>query len=421
MNNLKYTDLLKDKKTLTSSANPLTLPLSNGFAPPQYVALTADGSVGGEGKLPTTKPGLPPIPNTELSGKDEGGETVVETPPMSYEEYILSLKSKADDTYKRSIVNAQNTYDHSRSAYGENAAALGNMGLTGSGYSQYLDSKAYAQRSADMNAAGAVRADAYANADAQYMDYLNQKETEAKNEALQKETNAKNAYMSLYEALMANPDTYSSDDISKLGGMMGLSEDDITGLNDVRIEKTLASGTYDKDKLLDMFGSEDNPKYQEYYNKLVSEAESIEDFTDADGTLMDKNTAQAIIDNMKDLGVDTTDIQKKFDSQYKVNDVGIKFNKDGGTDKPGEAGNNMSVVDKDGNKYRVEYTGNTVSEAVNNLGKSVDDNTVFKYDGSLYVKVNGVIYSIGARPMWQGHYNELLKQFDDKKTEGSTK
>jgi hypothetical protein len=170
-----------------------------------------------------------------------------------------------------------------------------------------------------------------------------------------------------------------------------------------------------------MFGSEDNPKYQEYYNKLVSEAESIEDFTDADGSLMDKKTAQAIIDNMKDLGVDTTEIQKKFDSQYKINDVGIKFNKDGGTDKPGEAGNNMSVVDKDGNKYRVEYTGNTVPDAAQNLGKSVDDNTVFKYDGSLYVKVNGVIYSIGARPMWQGHYNELLKQFDDTKTEASTK
>lgn len=408
MNNLKYTDLLKDQKTPTS--NPLTLPFSNGFAPPQYVALTADGSVGGEGKLPTTKPGLPPIPKTEPSGKDEGGETIVETQPMSYEEYILSLKSKADDTYKRSIINAQNTYDHNRSAYGENAAALGNMGLTGSGYSQYLDSKAYAQRSADMNAAGAVRADAYANADAKYMDYLNQKET-----------NAKNAYMSLYEALMANPDTYSSDDISKLGGMMGISGDDITGLNDVRIEKILANGTYDKDKLLEMFGSENDPRYTEYYNKLVSEAKSIEDFTDADGSLMDKKTAQAIIDNMKDLGVDTTEIQKKFDSQYKVNDVGIKFNKDGGIDNPGKAGNNMSVVDKDGNKYRVEYTGNTVSDAVKNLGKSVDDNTVFKYDGSLYVKVNGVIYSIGARPAWQGHYNELLKQFDDTKTEGSTK
>ena len=407
--NIKYTDLLKDQKTPTSSANPLTLPLSNGFAPPQYVALTADGSVGGEGKLPTTKPGLPPIPRTELSGKDEsgkdeGGETIVETKPMSYEEYILSLKSKADDTYKRSIINAQNTYDHSRSAYGENAAALSNMGLTGSGYSQYLDSKAYAQRSADMNAAGAVRADAYANADAQYMDYLNQKETAGKN-----------AYMSLYEALTKDATTYSNADIDRLGAQMGLTPEQITGLKDVKNEKILSSNTYTKDDLLEMFGSEDDPKYQEYFEKLQDEAKAVDSsaFVNEDGSLIPKADAQAIINGIKESGVDTTEIEKAFNDKYTANTgkEKVTFNNDGGTDKPGEAGNNISVI-AGGKKYRVEYTGNEVSEAAKQAGSSLEDNTVFKYDGNLYVKRNGVVYSIGARPMWNGHYNELLELFD---------
>lgn len=346
--------------------------------------------------------------------------------PMSFEEYVLSLKSNADDAYKQTVANAeierqraavdaQNAYHHAMPTYGTTAESLSASGLTGSGYSDYLQSKAYGQMRTDMNAANrtkqlavndaaTVKNTAYAKADATYMGYLEQKETAQKN-----------AYMSLYDSVIANPSAYSLDDITRLGGTLGLTAEQISELTNVRNEKFLAGGTYTVQDLRDMFG-ENDPRYTEYYDKLVNESNSI-NFTDEDeeSGLMDKNKAQGIIDNMTAAGIDTTNIQNKFDNVYSVNKgTGIKFNKDGGTDKPGEKGNNISVTDSNGKKYRVEYTGNTVSEAVQKVGANVDDNTVFKYDGSLYVKVNGVIYSIGARPLWQDSYKELLSQFDDK-------
>lgn len=420
--NIKYTDLLKDKKTPTS--NPLTLPFSNGFAPPQYVALTADGSVGGEGKLPTTKPGLPPIPKTEPSGKDEGGkdeggETIVETQPMSYEEYILSLKSKADDTYKRSIINAQNTYDHSRSAYGENAAALGNMGLTGSGYSQYLDSKAYAQRSADMNAAGAVRADAYANADAQYMDYLNQKETAGKN-----------AYMSIYEALTKDATTYSSADIDRLGAQMGLTPEQISGLKDVRGEqvvKYLDNNDYSKETLDQLF-PEGGDLYQNYLNKLITsgtDAVSSNMFDD-----IDKETATTTYQNIKSLiesqiantaeGSDErADLKKTLETLSNAynntytNPITvsstIKFNRDLIT-SGATSGDRFTLKGDDG-KYVVEFTGEAVPEevieAANNNPK-ITDGTVFKYGNDYYVRRGANYYKFRQR----GQRSDVWKSFE---------
>lgn len=424
MNNLKYTDLLKDQKTPTS--NPLTLPFSNGFAPPQYVALTADGSVGGEGKLPTTKPGLPPIPKTEPSGKDEGGETIIETQPMSYEEYILSLKSKADDTYKRSIINAQNTYDHSRSAYGENAAALGNMGLTGSGYSQYLDSKAYAQRSADMNAAGAVRADAYANADAKYMDYLNQKEPEAKN-----------AYMALYEALTKDATTYSSADIDRLGAQMGLTPEQISELKDVRGEqvvKYLDNNDYSKETLDQLF-PEGGDAYQNYLNKLITsgtDAVSSNMFDD-----IDKETATTTYQNIKSLiesqiantaeGSDERASLEKtletlnnaYNSAYNNPlsvSSNIKFNANNINYKNFADGDRFTITDGT-NKYVVDGAGeadeNVKTLASNN---SIEDGAVFKYGGDYYIRVGDNYYKFKARSSQSDDWQAFTKAFNDEIT-----
>lgn len=424
--NIKYTDLLKDKKTPTSGANPLTLPLSNGFAPPQYVALTEDGSVGGEGKLPTTKPGLPPIPETEVSGKDEGGETIVGTQPMSYEEYILSLKSKADDTYKRSIINAQNTYDHSRSAYGENAAALGNMGLTGSGYSQYLDSKAYAQRGADMNAAGAVRADAYANADAKYMDYLNQKETAGKN-----------AYMSLYEALTKDATTYSSADIDRLGAQMGLAPEQISGLKDVRGEqvvKYLDNNDYSKETLDQLF-PEGGDTYQSYLNKLITsgtDAVSSNMFDD-----IDKETATSTYQNIKSLiesqiantaeGSDErADLEKTLETLNNAYNSAynnplsvssnIKFNANNINAKNFADGDRFTITD--GNtKYVVDGAGEA-DENVKTLARnnSIEDGVVFKYRGDYYIRVGDNYYKFKARSSQGDDWQAFTTAFNNEIT-----
>lgn len=444
-----------NKKLQKPTYSEMLKPRLNG----EVAQVTADGNIG------NVRSGIPvsqnpsyvsltgysnpePLPTdgketTGGAGSNSDGEKG-EATPMSFVQYITSLKSKADESYQQSVANAelerqrasvdaQNTYDRGRSSYGSNAEALSAMGLTGSGYGQYLDSKAYAQMRGDMNAANALksaavtdaearRENAYAQADASYMDYLNTQETNKKNE----ETAKQNAYISMLGTITA--DTPLSE-IENLANAYGLSPEQIETLKATRNDKILSAGTYTKDDLIEMFG-EGTPKFEEYFKKIQDDAAALDSsaFYDEDGNLRPKSEVAEFISGYKQAGVDTTELEKSFNDKYTAKTAGVTFNNDGGVDNPGKAGNNFSVkamVDSNNTSggrgsteekiFRVQYTGQEVSEVVKQVGSDLDDNTVFKYDGSLYVKRNGQIYAIGARPLWNGHYEELLNLFTEPK------
>lgn len=491
MNNIKYTDLLKEpRKTEPLKKTELLNNLNTvKFTPPQYVALTGDGSVGGlgkpletetpiplnnqqgvipemgyvapsngqlptwkdvfqkdidtgnpdflkdakygyvdggsasEGEVPKDNPATDGSGNTGGSTDGGGSENGVETKPMSYEEYILSLKSKADDTYKRSIINAQNTYDHSRSAYGANAAALGNMGLTGSGYSQYLDSKAYAQRSADMNAAQAIRSDAYSEADAKYMDYLNQKETAGKN-----------AYMSLYEALTKDATSYSTADIDRIGAEMGLTPEQISGLKDVRGEqaiKYLDNNDYDK-ATLDQLFPEGGDAYQNYLNKLITEStdtvssDMFEDYDKETASPLYREVLSLIESQIANTEEGSEEREKLDKTLETLNNAynsaynnplsvssNIKFRANSINAKNFADGDRFTITDGT-NKYVVEGAGeadeNVKTLASNN---SIEDGTVFKYGGDYYIRVGNNYYKFKARSSKGDDWQAFTKAFND--------
>lgn len=69
---------------------------------------------------------------------------------------------------ERGIVDANTSYQHNLSTYGAKNEALRGMGLAGSGYSEYLDSQAYAAQRAEVQGvkAGALAAENEANATA---------------------------------------------------------------------------------------------------------------------------------------------------------------------------------------------------------------------------------------------------------------
>lgn len=88
------------------------------------------------------------------------------TPTMTYAQYLEQSKGNAENIYNKSVAaidkssadalakieedrqagirNANAAYEQSKATYGANAEALRRMGLTGSGYSDYLTSSAYA-------------------------------------------------------------------------------------------------------------------------------------------------------------------------------------------------------------------------------------------------------------------------------------
>lgn len=86
---------------------------------------------------------------------------------------------QAEIVRQRGIVDASNSYEQNKATYGANAEALASMGLTGGGYSDYLDAQAYAAQRGEVQAVNAdaetaKRAARYAeddkkmNADATY-------------------------------------------------------------------------------------------------------------------------------------------------------------------------------------------------------------------------------------------------------------
>ena len=117
---------------------------------------------------------------------------------------------RAETERERSVVDARSGYEQSKASYGANAEMIGSMGLSGSGYSDYLNSKAYAQQRAETQAANA-RADS-SKSDARYTE--DQTRMQADSDYYRDKLNAEqiadtgkfNAGMSYWENLIHNDD-----------------------------------------------------------------------------------------------------------------------------------------------------------------------------------------------------------------------
>ena len=155
---------------------------------------TGAGTVTPPVETPPTETETPPVetPPTDTSGSEGGGtSTPTDTTIDSYYDYLKTempehLKGIYNDTIaaidqanaktiaeinaakERGIVDANTSYQHNLSTYGAKNEALRGMGLAGSGYSEYLDSQAYATQRAEVQGvkAGALAAENEANATA---------------------------------------------------------------------------------------------------------------------------------------------------------------------------------------------------------------------------------------------------------------
>lgn len=134
-------------------------------------------------------------------------ESKSEDGKMTYEDYIAEMKKgyqeqldaankQAEETKARAMADAQNAYAQNKATYGTNAETLAQMGLTGGGYSDYLQAQAYAQKRADAQAATAQEIASKSNNQATYQQYIS-----AMNEKL--------AEKALYEEQLAEQRKYN--------------------------------------------------------------------------------------------------------------------------------------------------------------------------------------------------------------------
>ena len=269
--------------------------------------------------------------NFKGSGVTGGGKTEVEfgegsadtgsegssasEKPLTFEEWYANTKDSANKAYSYNVanaqtnrdqayINAQNAYDQSKSEYGSNAAALGAMGLTGSGFSDYLNSRAYAQKQGDINAANRTyqtsvdtaaiaRDEAIADADYKYMQYVEQKDTEKKG-----------AYSTLYNAILADPTAVSDVYLNNMAAQYDLDEESISQLKAARetaIGELLDQVDYGKDTL-DKYLDPNSETYQKYLDKLITgQNVASPDFFKESGELIDAEAAYNIYSEVKNI------------------------------------------------------------------------------------------------------------------------
>lgn len=492
-------------RTTVSGSKPQTSPMTYG----QQLAAAAQQQTPTE-STPDTSGGTGATGSTGATGGSTTGSGEVDT----YEEFLLKQEGfykeqldklnaqieqnkqnalqQAESERERAVIDARSSYEQNKATYGANAEQLAAMGLSGSGYSDYLNQQAYATQRAETQNANAqaeatkLAAEQQANSDklnaelsyAENMQgnaeklaqYQQQKAEEAKAEEEQK----KQYYATLLTS--ANTGEYTSEQIASLGAQYGLDEAQISQLQaaadkyksdqqslsytealqmisdygadlDVSyLETLLNTGSVSQeqyDQLMAQYSkeliesgdlaNEDTDKIddlhqsgqisEEDYNKQKEQWNSQIDTSDAffnSGSMSAseaKKQLDKILNNEWTSEENKKALQETYDNLYKVVTNDVRFNNDGGwwifgsTDMD-DVGNNFSLIDNSGFKYRIESGGKVTDSAIKSVARDVADGSIFGLRGQIYYKKDGNVYLVRKRENSYGdHYTKLYNKF----------
>lgn len=305
-------------RTTASGSKPQTSPMTYG----QQLAAAAQQQTPTE-STPDTSGGA----GTTGSAGATGGSTTGSGEVDTYEEFLLKQEGfykeqldklnaqieqnkqnalqQAESERERAVIDARSSYAQNLATYGANAEQLAAMGLSGSGYSDYLNQQAYATQRAETQNANAqaeatkLAAEQQANSDklnaelsyAENMQgnaeklaqYQQQKAEEAKAEEEQK----KQYYAMLLGS--ANTGEYTSEQVASLGAQYGLDEVQISQLqaaaDKYKSDQQMLSYTEALNYIAEN-GIYSDPNYldellsmgeisQEQYNKLIAQYTQI--------------------------------------------------------------------------------------------------------------------------------------------------
>lgn len=407
-------------RTTSSGSKPQTSPMTYG----QQLAAAAQQQTPTE-STPDTSGGTGTTGSTGATGGSTTGSGEVDT----YEEFLLKQEGfykeqldklnaqieqnkqnalqQAESERERAVIDARSSYEQNKATYGANAEQLAAMGLSGSGYSDYLNQQAYATQRAETQNANAqaeatkLAAEQQANSDklnaelsyAENMQgnaeklaqYQQQKAEEAKAEEEQK----KQYYAALLTS--ANTGEYTSEQIASLGAQYGLDEAQISQLQ-------AAADKYKSDQ------------------QSLSYTEALQMISDY-GADLDVSYLETLLNTGSVSQEQYDQLMAQYSSLYKVVTNDVRFNNDGGwwifgsTDMD-DVGNNFSLIDNSGFKYRIESGGKVTDSAITSIARDVADGSIFGLRGQIYYKKNGNVYLVRKRENSYGdHYTKLYNKF----------
>ena len=192
-----------------------------------------------------SKPNLPPL---NSGGNDSTGDNTPTAPSdteemgtMTYEEFIAEQKAREEEKrqaalkeaeiYKeRAAADAQASYMQNMSTYGVNAETMAQMGLTGGGYSDYLNAQAYAQKRSDMQAADRNELALKQQAETTYGDNIAALNKDLFTYQETQKTNKQTGYNTLLGYAMDVNSGMTEETIRVMAKNIGLSEEEIQSI-----------------------------------------------------------------------------------------------------------------------------------------------------------------------------------------------
>ena len=172
--------------------------------------------------------------------KDTYKETLDKTNQLIEEQKQAAIQN-AETARQRSVADARSSYEQNKATYGANAEALASMGLSGSGYSDYVNSQAYAQQRADTQNANAVAEVARMTAESEasqgklsaemsYADSVAQTDATLAQYKQQQADKKDSYYVNLLD--LANKGNYTKEQLQQLATGYGLNATQIKSLTD---------------------------------------------------------------------------------------------------------------------------------------------------------------------------------------------
>ena len=420
-----------------------------------------------------------------VTGTNAAGTT---EPMMTYGQYLEQSKGNAENIYNKSVAaidkssadalakieedrqagirNANAAYEQSKATYGANAESLRRMGLTGSGYSDYLTASAYAASRGEIANVNATAQDlsraVTSEAEQQKLDALTKyednlraetdKQTKAYNELLigidsgefkdketirqlainsgldetaidnllsKAETNVKNNQDTLYRDYLTNID---NDEITpsviadieadfKSGKLSEPAYDNLKEQYLAKIKETNGNDAFFKDDYGDLSQASAEAKMQ----KLLSTGWVTED------DLIYKELQAAYnkkyVDPYTAKTGKTGNILSKVASAISGNENGVMAKllandyTVGSHINLNNVGRNIAI-NIDSKTYKLESGGRVGSlqtyDALKSAAKDVPENTLFTYGNNLYVKRgNNFYYIVGRNGSTVGDYSTV--------------
>ncbi len=365
-----------------------------------------------------------------LNGEVNAQKEAAKESYATYEQFLTEQRdnaiANAETERKRGVIDAQASYDFNKATYGANAEALRSMGLTGSGYADFLTTKAYATQRAEVQGANAQAAAAKKEAENSYSqnlllaksaldDKLLGIDTTYKTNMLEAERQAASDYNAILTGLKSG--TYTKEQALQMGKDMKLTGEQLASIGSTSNEYT--EGIQDQTYLYykSLIGTSDfdgaaveraykngslSPTDYESLKNMVNDytdTNSALNFKDANDKYISVSEAEKAVLDVENNPLISEEVKVKFREEFNKTYrwVGQANVHHSGGKNNGKEGKKFQVQVGNGKEYSVKYgkeitSDNRLYNAISSAAYYVSDWHVFKYGDTLYIKQPGGKY-----------------------------